>query len=300
MNNVQPKILITGANGQLGKELQELAKTTTGYEFKFVTHEEMPVQDVAIVNETIKTVQPNYLINCAAYTAVDKAETEKEQAFLINGEAPGILAKAARENNCRFIHISTDYVFNGEGTTPYKETDATGAASVYGASKLMGEENAMAHDPQAIIIRTSWLYSQFGHNFVKTMLRLMNEKESINVVNDQQGSPTWAAGLAKAILHLIERMHNKEAEINGIYHYSDGGITNWHEFASAIKEYTHSPCVVNAITTADYPTPAKRPAWSALNTEKIAKEQQVTILPWKMQLRNCLQQLSANAKDSLF
>lgn len=300
MNNVQPKILVTGANGQLGKELQELAKTITGYEFKFVSHEEMPVQDVPVVHETIKTVQPDYLINCAAYTAVDKAETEKEKAFLINGEAPGILAKACTENNCRFIHLSTDYVFSGEGTTPYKETDATGPASVYGASKLMGEEKAVAHDPQAIIIRTSWVYSQFGHNFVKTMLRLMNEKESIKVVNDQQGSPTWAAGLASTIFHLIERMHNKEAEVTGVYHYCDGGITSWHEFASAIKEYTRSPCVVNAIATADYPTPAKRPALSALNTEKIVKEQQVDILPWKLQLQKCLQQLSANAKDSLF
>lgn len=298
--NILPKILVTGANGQLGKELQELAKTTTGYEFVFTPHNELPVDEAIAVNEAVQKIQPGFLVNCAAYTAVDKAETEKEKAFRINGEAPGILAKACKKNNCRFIHISTDYVFSGEGTLPYKETDATGPKGVYGASKLMGEENAMANNPETIIIRTSWVYSQYGHNFVKTMLRLMNEKESISVVNDQQGSPTWAAGLAKAILHLIERIHHNRASASGVYHYCDEGITNWYEFALAIKEYTGSPCKVLAISTAEYPTPAKRPAWSALDTEKIVKEQQVDILPWKTQLQNCLQQLSATATGNLF
>lgn len=298
--NVLPKILVTGANGQLGKELQELANTATGYEFVFTSHNELPVDDAITVNEAIQKIQPDFLVNCAAYTAVDKAETEKEKAFRINGEAPGILAGACAANNCRLIHISTDYVFSGEGTRPYKETDATGPAGVYGASKLMGEEKALANDPRAIIIRTSWVYSQYGHNFVKTMLRLMNEKESISIVNDQQGSPTWAAGLAKAILHFIESMQHNQAPVGGIYHYCDEGITNWHEFASAIKEYTGSPCNVLAISTAEYPTPAKRPAWSVLDTGKIVKEQQVNILPWKTQLQKCLRQLAANAKDSLF
>lgn len=297
--NTIPKILVTGANGQLGQELQELAKTTPGYLFKFVSRQELPIENAAAVQETLQTFQPNYLVNCAAYTAVDKAETEKEQAFLINGEAPGILAKACAANNCRFIHISTDYVFSGEGTMPYKETDATGPAGVYGASKLMGEQQAMANDPQSIIIRTSWVYSQSGHNFVKTMLRLMNERETITVVTDQQGSPTWAAGLAKTILHLIGRIQNKEAEVSGIYHYCDGGITSWHGLATAIKEYTGSPCVVQAVPTSAFPTPAKRPAWSALNTEKIVTQQQVDVLPWKLQLEKCLRQLGVTAKNNL-
>lgn len=290
--NPKPKILVTGANGQLGRELHALAKSCKDFDFVFLSRADMPVHHPELVRHFMHTLQPQYLINCGAYTAVDRAETEKDKAFIVNGEAPGILAEICGVNKCRFIHISTDYVFNGEGNTPYKETDATGPKSVYGASKLMGEERALHNNPESIIIRTSWVYSQYGNNFVKTMLRLMNEKQHISVVNDQWGSPTWAAGLAAAIFQLIRKIEAGNKTINGIYHYCDGGITNWHAFALVIKEFTGSPCVVEAIPTSAYPTAAKRPAWSALDTTKIAGEG-VQILPWETQLQICLNQLTA-------
>lgn len=288
----QPKILVAGANGQLGRELQELAAGTPGIEFVFLSRADMPIHHPELVRHFMNTIQPGYLINCAAYTAVDRAESEADKAFIVNGEAPGMLAGICREHNCRFVHISTDYVFSGTGNVPYKETDATGAASVYGASKLMGEERALEQNPESIIIRTSWVYSQYGSNFVKTMLRLLTEKEEIRVVNDQQGSPTWAAGLAHGIIQLVQLMEKKGQQVNGIYHYCDAGITNWYEFATAIKEMAGLRCRILPIPTSEYPTPAKRPLWSALDTHKIASLG-IPVLPWKVQLEQCMAQLLA-------
>src|SRR5688500_12785435 len=182
---IKPTILVTGSNGQLGKELQQLSSSFSQFEFAFLSREELPLQDFEAIRSSFKKYQPDYCINCAAYTAVDKAEQEKDMAYLVNGEAAGVLAAVCKENNCRFIHISTDYVFDGASIVPYKEDAPVNPQSVYGASKLEGEKQVLWQDPGAVIIRTSWVYSEFGKNFVKTMIRLMKEKEEINVVNDQ-------------------------------------------------------------------------------------------------------------------
>jgi len=208
---------------------------------------------------------------------------------LINAKAVCNLARVCNTHHVQFIHISTDYVFDGTATSPYKEPDTTNPMSVYGASKLKGEELALKNDPSSIVIRTSWLYSSFKNNFVKTMLRLMEEKDSINVVNDQYGCPTYAADLAGAILQMISS--GRCSEKPGIYHYTNSGITNWYEFALAIKNLSGSNCIVNPITTAQYPTAAKRPQYSVLDTTKIQKEFDIVIPEWKDSLEKCLKLL---------
>ncbi len=282
-------ILVTGANGQLGNELRILSPQFPFCQFLFVTKEDLNITDFNTPIKYFKGHSIDYCINCAAYTAVDKAETETEQAFLINADAVAILAKICSKNNTQLIHISTDYVFDGTASKPYKETDKTNPVSIYGQSKLQGEELAMQHCPSTIIIRTSWLYSSYKNNFVKTMLRLMQEKESINVVNDQLGCPTYAADLALVIMQIIES--GKSNENPGIYHYTNAGITNWYEFALAIKKFTGSNCIVNPITTAAYPTAAKRPAYSVLDTAKIKETFQPAIPNWEDSLQKCLEQL---------
>ena len=286
MNDRLLTILVTGANGQLGNELKSLAPGYPYCQFLFVTKEEL---NIGNFNDPIKYFAGHsidYCINCAAFTAVDKAETEKETAFLINADAVAVLAKICFKNQTQLIHISTDYVFDGTSKQPYKETDNTSPASVYGQSKLQGEELAIKHCPSAIIIRTAWLYSSFKNNFVKTMLRLMKEKDSINVVSDQFGCPTYCADLALALMQVIESGKSKENP--GIYHYTNAGTTNWYEFALAIKNFTGSECKVNPISTAEYPTAAKRPAYSVLDTTKIKKTFAVTIPKWEDSLEKCL------------
>lgn len=286
------KILVTGSNGQLGKELQQLSSSFTQFQFIFLSKEELPVDDHGLISHHFTKHQPQYCINCAAYTAVDKAEQEKELAFKVNGDAVGVLATISKENNCRLIHISTDYVFDGTSSSPYKEDDATNPQGVYGASKLEGEKQAMQNNPATIIIRTSWVYSEFGKNFVKTMIRLMNEKEEINVVNDQIGSPTYAADLAEAILQIIANCQlpigNSE---KGIYNFSNTGTTSWYEFALAIKELINSNCKVNPIPTSQYPTPAKRPAYSVLDKSKIQQAFGIRLKDWKDSLSVCISKL---------
>jgi dTDP-4-dehydrorhamnose reductase len=281
---VAKTILVTGANGQLGSEMQVVAAAFPHYTFLFVTKDELPIDNAETVTRYFNTHSIDVCVNCAAYTAVDKAETEKEKAFAINGEAVGTLAAACKKANTLFIHISTDYVFDGTGTSPYQEDHPVHPVSVYGASKLKGEEEAMQQNPAAIVIRTSWVYSSVGSNFVKTMLRLMKERDSINVVNDQQGCPTYAADLANAIMDII-------AGINvtpGIYHFSNHGIVTWYQFAVAIKELSGSKCSVNPIPSSQYPTPAKRPAYSVLDTAKIRDTFNVVIPEWKDSLQKCL------------
>jgi len=286
LSNKQPTILVIGASGQLGQELQALAPEFPGYRFLFATKDELDILHPVETGEYFSSRSIDFCINCAAYTAVDKAETEKENAFFINAYAVACIADICHKNKTQLIHISTDYVFDGTANQPYKETDRTAPVSVYGKSKMHGEELALRNDPSAIIIRTSWLYSAFKNNFVKTMLRLMKEKESINVVNDQLGSPTCAADLAAAIIQMIASGKSKEKP--GIYHYTNAGITNWYEFALAIKKLTGSNCVVNPITTAEYPTAAKRPAYSVLDTAKIKETFDVVIPNWEESLQNCL------------
>jgi dTDP-4-dehydrorhamnose reductase len=288
-------ILITGSNGQLGQELQELSKRFTDYRFHFYNRSELDIADAEKVTKILTDTKPDYCINCAAYTAVDKAESERGIAYAINASGPAHLAAACKQTAARFIHISTDYVFDGSGSEPYREEDVTGPLGVYGASKLEGETQAMAANPDAVIIRTSWVYSVYGANFVKTMIRLMAAKPGISVVADQWGSPTWAADLAAAIMSIIESVH----WIPGIYHYSNDGRINWFQFADEIRLYTGSSCTVTPITTAQYPTPAPRPQNSLLHKEKIQRTYGLVIHPWKQSLHACLDRLDEGEAANL-
>jgi dTDP-4-dehydrorhamnose reductase len=283
------KIIVTGANGQLGRELRDLATAYPQFEFIFLTREVLPIQDSAKVNAFFEETAPVYCINCAAYTAVDKAETEKEQAYLINGEAVGVLAAACKQRNTRFIHISTDYVFDGLSATPLKEGDPTGPINVYGASKWEGEQLALAQHGETVIIRTSWVYSVYGNNFVKTMIRLMRERETLNVVDDQIGSPTYAADLAAVIARII----SGAVFVPGIYHYSNEGQISWYQFALAIRELTGSPCTVSPVSSTQYPTPARRPHYSLLDKGLIKRTYGIDIPEWKDSLALCLKRLGA-------
>ena len=288
----KPKILVTGGNGQLGKEIHELVPSYPEFEFIFLSREDMPIQNFELVRIFFDSVKPAYCINCAAYTAVDKAESEKDLAFQINGEAVGVLAAICKEHNTKFIHISTDYVFNGKGDYPYTENFPTDPVNVYGASKLEGERQAIGFNPDSIIIRTSWVYSSFGKNFVKTLIRLMSEKDEVSVVNDQIGSPTYAADLAEVILKIIG---NTQLAIGkwapGIYNYSNEGIISWYEFAQAIKEIINCPCEVKPTKTSEYPTPAKRPSYSVLDKTKIQEIFGVQLKDWKKSLAICIEKV---------
>ncbi len=280
-------ILVTGANGQLGKELRVAAAAYPQYRFLFTDKETLAINNSDAVKKYFASHPVDYCINCAAYTAVDKAETAKEDAFSINATAVGSLAAACKAANAFLIHISTDYVFDGTAHTPYKETDTPHPVSIYGQSKLQGELLAVENTPAVIIIRTSWVYSSFGYNFVKTMLRLMKERESINVVNDQWGCPTYAADLANAVLQIIGKIPGK-ALSQHVFNYCSDGPTNWYQFALAVKELTNSNCAVSPISTAEYPTAAKRPAYSVLDTSQIKNHFQLTIPRWKDSLQQCL------------
>lgn len=287
----KPIILVTGSTGQLGSELQELAPQYPQFKFCFFSRSQLAIENGEEVERAFALLRPQYVINCAAYTAVDKAESEKEQALAVNATAVGLLANASKRFGARFIHISTDYVFDGTSREPLKEDSPVAPVNFYGETKLRGEQVATKENSDSIIIRTSWVYSAYGKNFVKTMLRLMAEKESISVVADQWGSPTYAADLAQAILHIIEGKQWHP----GIYHFSNEGVINWAQFAEAIGTLTNSHCKVAFITTVQYPTPAKRPAYSVLDKSKIATVYHLPIRPWKESLQECLQKLQQNA-----
>lgn len=259
------RILVTGANGQLGSELAVLASNYPEYEWIFADRNKITLDNLEILQGQLESIQPSIIFNCGAYTAVDKAETEKELAFVVNHLAVELIAKYTFSNNIRLIHISTDYVFDGSSSIALNEEEETNPINVYGASKRAGEIACLKENPNSIIIRTSWVYSTFGNNFVKTMQRLMQERESINVVNDQIGSPTYAADLAQAMIAIL-----KSAEwIPGIYNYSNEGEISWYEFALSIKELGGYNCNVGGIPSASYPTPAKRPEFSLLDKKKI-------------------------------
>ena len=280
-------ILVTGSGGQLGMEIWKLSEHYPSYKFLFTTKDDLPIDDLKAVKNFFEQQQIHHCINCAAYTAVDKAESEKEKAFLINADAAGNLAAICKAHQAQLIHISTDYVFDGTSTVPYKEEDKISPVNVYGASKLRGEELVLNHNADAVIIRTSWVYSSFGNNFVKTMLRLLKEKESINVVNDQYGCPTYAADLAEAIMTIVEKS-NIEHSHTPVFNYCNEGAITWYEFAKAIKKYTRSKCSIHPIPSSQYPVPAKRPQYSVLDTTKIKETFGITIPNWKDSLHECL------------
>jgi dTDP-4-dehydrorhamnose reductase len=272
-------ILVTGSNGQLGSELKELAPKYTNYSFVFTDLEELDICNHFEVKQFIITKNINAIINCAAYTAVDKAEEQFEIADKINHLAVANFAQIAKENNIKLIHISTDYVFDGNSHKPYSETDIPNPQSVYGKTKLDGEQAMQQIKPaNAVIIRTSWVYSNYGNNFVKTMLRLGKERNELNVVVDQIGTPTNAADLAKAILTILLKMKNTNVEL---FHYSNEGVCSWYDFAKAIFEIQGVTVKISPIESAKYPTPAKRPFYSVLNKRKIKESFQLEVPHWK-------------------
>ena len=281
-------ILITGAKGQLGSELQELIPLYPQYRFFLTDIDTLDLCDREALESFLNKNRIDYIVNCAAYTAVDKAEDDSALCYLINRDAVRNLAEAAG-GKAKIIHISTDYVFDGTSERPLRETDKTNPQSVYGKSKLEGEQILLKIAPESIIIRTAWLYSPFGNNFVKTMIRLGKEKESLNVVSDQTGTPTYAADLAKAILQIIEESEKSQSFHAGIYHYSNAGVCSWYDFCLKIHEIAGiTTCNVRPVSTAEYPTKAVRPQYSVLDKTKIKETFHPAIPDWEDSLQMCL------------
>ena len=288
--NYLATILVTGANGQLANEIKEMSSLFPFYKFFFETREELPIEDEEKLKDFFENQQIDFCINCAAYTAVDKAESDEETANEINGDAVGNLAAICKAHQTKLIHISTDYVYDGSIEMPLQEENAVAPLNVYGKSKLKGEELALKKNPETLIIRTSWVYSAFGNNFVKTMLRLMKEKDEIDVVNDQSGSPTYAADLASVIMHLVEKVGTGDSH-SGIYNYSNKGVTTWYEFALAIKDAAGLDCTIHPVSSSKFKTAAERPHYSVLDTEKIQEILDEDIPSWKDSLKKCLVKL---------
>lgn len=286
------KVLVTGANGQLGSEIKRRSSGLSGLEFLFTDVAELDLTDFDAVKLYCEREKPSFIINCAAYTAVDVAETDGELAELINTKVPACLGKVGKSVGAKLIHISTDYVFDGLACTPYSETDLVDPDSVYGTTKLNGEIALVKEDASAMIIRTSWLYSPFGKNFVKTMMRLGEERDELKVVCDQVGTPTYAGDLAEAILEIVAQAGvMAESWKSGIYHYSNEGVCSWYDFAKAIHELAQIKCNVYPIETGEYPTPAKRPAYSVLNKTKIKRNYGIEIPYWRDSLKLCIAEL---------
>lgn len=280
-------ILVTGANGQLGSELKKIGFTALDEVF-FTDLAELDITDYAAIVKFIEQYEIDTIINCAAYTSVDKAEEEPELAAKINTEAVANLAKAAAKADCLLIHVSTDYVFDGTETTPYTEKSKTCPVSVYGKTKLAGERAVINSGCFHIIIRTAWLYSAFGRNFVKTILHLADEKPELNVVSDQIGTPTYAEDLARAITKIMRNEERVEHE--GIYHFTNEGVCSWYDFAKEIVRLSGKECKVNPVSTAEYPAKTQRPAYSVLDKTKIRKIFQVETPDWKDALQRMMKE----------
>ncbi len=284
-------ILVTGASGQIGQELQFLAAQFPDFQFHFVSRNELDITDKTLIDNLFHLQKFDYCINCAAYTAVDKAESEPNLANQINVEGVKNLAEACENTGAALIHFSTDYVYHNTQNTPFKEDDPTNPQSVYAKTKLAGELAAQAVCANTMIIRTSWVYSSFGHNFVKTMLRLGAERPELRVVFDQVGTPTYARDLAKAVLEIISKVEDQEVDcslLRGVYHYSNEGVCSWYDFALAIFEIEQMDCHVVPIETREYPTPARRPPYSVLNKARIKNTFGLEISHWHLALRRCL------------
>lgn len=285
-------ILVTGSSGQLGSEIRELSVRYSGYRFLFTDVAELDITDPEATSAFISEHAPSWIINCAAYTAVDRAEDDEEQATLINGTAVENIVKAIDGTDCRLIHISTDYVFDGTSSVPYKETDQPSPASAYGRSKLAGEKAAMTW-PQTMLIRTSWLYSSYGNNFVKTILRKAGSSQGIKVVFDQVGSPTYAADLASAILEIISGViRNRYVFVPGIFNYSDEGVCSWYDLAVEIIAAAGSDCTVTPVSSEAYPSKVKRPAYSVLDKTKIRECYSLVIPHWRPSLKRCISKIN--------
>jgi dTDP-4-dehydrorhamnose reductase len=287
------KVLVTGANGQLGWELQQAAKANPNFEFIFLDRSAMDLSNPDGLLKIIESYAPSAIINTAAYTAVDKAETEKSLAHVINAEAVAELASITKNKNIPFITYSTDYVFSGNAAIPYVTDTQLAPVNYYGKTKADGEQMALAANPDSIIIRTSWVFSSHGNNFVKTMIRLMKERDSLNIVGDQQGRPTYARDLATASIQILNAL-NLGLPIKGIYHFANTGETTWFDFAQKIKELAGLECTLTPINSDQFPTPAKRPNYSVLDTQKIEKELNLHIPHWELALSDCILQLKNN------
>ncbi len=281
------QILVTGAYGQLGNEINLLTTNYPDWEFVFTDVDSLDITSEEAIQKCFSENNFDFVINCAAYTAVDKAESDYETAEKVNALAPKLLASAAKKSGAKFIHVSTDYVFAGNAHQPYDEEHEVDPQGAYGRTKLEGEKNCMSENPDSVIIRTSWLYSSFGNNFVKTMLRLGKERDELNVVFDQIGTPTYAADLADAVLKIIDG----NEIVSGIYHFSNEGVASWFDFAIAIFELSGVSCNVKPVLSDQFPSPTKRPHYSVLNKAKIKQTYGIEIPYWKDSLKKCIIQL---------
>jgi len=282
-------ILITGSHGQLGNEMQQAAKHFPAFKFIYTDVEDLDICDKVALNAFVKANAVNVIVNCAAYTAVDKAEDDVELCYKINSDAVRNIGEVANQNGLKVVHVSTDYVFDGTNYVPYSEDQAVSPNTVYGKSKLAGEQALMETCEQAVIIRTAWLYSSFGNNFVKTMIRLGKEKDFIPVIFDQIGSPTYAADLADTILKILSH----ETFVPGLYHFSDEGVCSWYDFTKTIHRIAGITCDVRPIETKDYPARTPRPHYSVLNKAKIKSIYGIIIPHWEESLERCIGLLKA-------
>lgn len=291
-------ILVTGAYGQLGNEVRLLSVNYPQYNFMFTDVDSLDICDKAMLMDFVQGNDIRYIINCAAYTAVDKAEDDAELCEKINAKAVKNLGEVAQEVSAGIIHVSTDYVFNGKGYMPYTEDMPTSPCSVYGKTKLKGEKALLKACEKAMVVRTAWLYSPFGNNFVKTMRKLGAERDTLNVIFDQVGTPTYAEDLAAALLVMMDKTIDQEHNKGGVYHYSNEGVCSWYDFTLKIHQLSGiTTCQVNPIETKDYPTKAARPHYSVLNKAKIKATFGVQVPHWESSLQRCIEELNNQQED---
>jgi dTDP-4-dehydrorhamnose reductase len=287
-------ILVTGSNGQLGHEIRQLVKEHKNFNCLFTDIEELDITNDELLHDYFSLHRFDCIINCAAYTAVDKAEEERAQAMLVNATAPGYLAQCARDMEALMVHISTDYIFDGKKNRPYEETDTPGPLSYYGLTKLRGEEQILSQAGRGLLFRTSWLYSSFGKNFVKTIITHGLRGETLHVVDDQTGTPTYACDLAAVILQCITKYVKQNTSI---YHYSNEGSASWYDFALAVLKIAGISCKIVPVKTSSYPSKAKRPSYSVLNKNKIRNDFGITIPYWRDSLEECVKEIVRNEID---
>ncbi|HHB78695.1 MAG TPA: dTDP-4-dehydrorhamnose reductase [Saprospiraceae bacterium] len=288
------KILVTGGDGQVGMELQNLQPHYPGFTFRFTDAKDLDITDSVAIHDYFDDFRPDYVFNCAAFTAVDKAEEAVDIALKVNALGAEILAKAAQKYQSKMFHISTDYVYDSSQNTPYIEGDSAHPGGIYAITKYLGDKAVLDALPSAIILRTSWVYSSYGHNFVKSMQKFGQERDQLNIVYDQIGTPTYAHDLAKAMMDIAQKFENKEldaANINGVFHYSNEGVASWYDFAMAIFELDGITCDVRPILSKEYPTPARRPPFSLMDKGKFKSTFGLTIPYWRESLKTCLQEI---------